>query len=87
MHLLPLHRVRLEMGVKLATLPKPVKRGLDISHVHREELLDHMMAVLNGAVIVKPDTILTGDCSRRPGKFGEDEPHPFPELEGKFTGY
>jgi hypothetical protein len=84
-HIIPLHRIRLEMSVKFATLPKAIKRHFGIDHTYEREMLDHLMEVLAHCVVVKPDSV-GFNSSTRPGKFGEDEPHPFPELEGKWTG-
>lgn len=70
--------IRRAISVKIAVAPKYAQRGFGLLERQcRRELLDAIMSVLQGAVIVQPGMV--GLCERR-GKFGVDEPHPFPEL-------
>jgi hypothetical protein len=79
MHLIRHHALRTALSVNLICLKPTVKRTLGLTAQCQEELIDAMMRAISGCVIVSPDMVGQNTGSR-PGRFGVDEPHPFPHL-------
>jgi len=86
MHILPHHRIRLEMGVKLTTASKVAKRHFGLDARYADEILDHVMSVIRNCIVLRPDTVGM-NTETKLGEFGVSEPHPHPELIDKWTGY
>ncbi len=79
MHLIRHDDLRITLSVQLTCLKLTVKRTLGLTEQCREELIDAMMAAIAECVIVAPDMAGENTSARR-GRFGVDEPHPFPHL-------
>lgn len=66
--------LRMRIAIKLQVLKPYKKRGLGIvSPLTLGEVVNSVMAVLNRAVVIRPDYI---GSEQRPGSFGVDEPWP-----------
>ncbi|RHW17159.1 hypothetical protein D1610_11460 [Sphingomonas gilva] len=79
MHIVDHDELRMRIGIQLKMLAGHQQRelGLKGERTANDAAAQIVARVFSGTVTVRPDLV---EGEHRPGVFGLDEPHPFPDL-------